>query len=57
MPYEEIDEEEYNKRASTLRNLDLDTDKDHLVLRVKDEPSKTEDPLPENYCDGDTCKL
>lgn len=55
MPYEEITKDEYQQRFSQLRDLHIDTDKDHPVLRVKDTPA--EDPMPENYCDGDTCKL
>ncbi|TNV81931.1 hypothetical protein FGO68_gene2829 [Halteria grandinella] len=53
MPYEEITKEEYQQRFSKLKDIELNPD--HPVLRVKD--AQIEDPTPENYCDGDTCKL
>jgi hypothetical protein len=55
MPYEEIDEAEYQARSSKLNTLNLDGDSDHVLLRVKDH--NVEDPKAENYCDSDTCKI
>jgi hypothetical protein len=58
MPYEEITGKQYNEKAAKLRTLNLDTDSEHLLLRVRDNNRVAEeDPKPENYCDADTCKL
>ena len=58
MPYEEITGQQYTEKAAKLRTLNLDTDSEHLLLRVRDNSKViAEDPKPENYCDSDTCKL
>lgn len=45
----------------SIKQLNLDTDADHCLLRAKEETEVPnvgiEDPKPENYCDSETCKI
>jgi hypothetical protein len=46
MPYEAIDEAEYNKRLSALK-----------PLHFADARVRTEEANPERFCDGDLCSV
>jgi len=54
MPYEEITKEDYDRKIKRIHELKLE--KAQVCLRhVQNEV--VHEPLPENYCDADKCKI
>eukprot|EP00347_Sterkiella_histriomuscorum_P018213 403346360 len=56
MPYDEISFEEYNTKMSKVHQLRLDRQNQDCFLSFTTE-EVVSDPLPENYCDADKCKI